>query len=97
MRTPRIIYRDRYLDVVEVGGERYFASRAAVMVVAVDGDDLWLIEEPAPAAGEVVTVAAGGVIEPGETAVEAADHELREELGFEAARIVEVGVLRPWV
>jgi ADP-ribose diphosphatase len=63
-------------------------GRPAVMVVAVsDDDEVLLIREYAAGFHENQLTLPKGAAEPGETLAEAADRELKEEVGFGARRI----------
>lgn len=80
----------------------YWAALApAVVVVAVDGDDLLLVEQYRPTIGELQLELPAGIVEDEETFVEAGERELREETGFAASETrllqefwVATGVLR---
>jgi ADP-ribose pyrophosphatase len=63
-----------------------------ISLLAVDADgDAIVVEEYRHGAGIVAVGTIGGAVEPGESAIEAAARELREETGHEAREIVELG------
>lgn len=76
------------------GVERRFERLAlhgngAVMVVALDSDNnLQLIREYAAGLDDYVLTLPKGLIDPGETSLEAANRELQEEVGFGARELV---------
>ncbi len=80
----------------------YWATLApAVVVVAVDGDDVVLVEQYRPTIGESQLELPAGIVEESETFVEAGARELREETGFDPGETrlldefwVATGVLR---
>lgn len=75
------------------GEERTYerlASRGngAVMMIAIDSDDnLLLVREYAGGIDDYTLSLPKGAVDPGETIFEAADRELKEEIGFGAKRI----------
>lgn len=75
------------------GAERRFErlvsrGQGAVMVVALDEhDNLQLIREYAAGLDDYVLTLPKGLIDPGESALEAANRELQEEIGFGARQL----------
>jgi ADP-ribose pyrophosphatase len=64
----------------------------SVVLVVTDGDDLVVVRQGRPGAGRgAVLELPAGTLEPGETAIEAADRELAEECGLAVSEWVELG------
>lgn len=63
------------------------SRRAAVMVLAIDGDDLLMIREYAVGPDRYELVCVKGLIDEGETPIEAANRELQEEIGYASHNI----------
>jgi len=63
----------------------------SVVLVVSDGDELVLVRQRRPGAGGPVLELPAGTLEPGETALEAADRELAEECGLAASGWIELG------
>jgi len=63
----------------------------AVVVVAVDGDDLLFVRQYRYAAGETLLELVAGALEPGEDPAQTAVRELQEEAGFRAGRLTKLG------
>ncbi len=96
--TPVADSRLFHVEAVDLkfsnGEERQFERLAtrgngAVMVVALDADNnVQLIREYAAGLDRYILTLPKGVIDPGETAQEAANRELQEEVGFGARELV---------
>jgi ADP-ribose diphosphatase len=69
---------------------------AALVVPINDMGEVLLVREPSPAYGDDVLVLPGGVIESGESAEQAANRELREEIGVRA-ELRHLGSVAPMV
>lgn len=67
------------------------AHPGAVVVVAVEGSDLFFVRQPRYAAGETLLELVAGTLEPGEEPAVTAGRELQEEAGFKAARLTKLG------
>jgi ADP-ribose pyrophosphatase len=63
----------------------------AVVVLALDGEELLFVRQHRYAAGEALLEFVAGGLEPGEDPAEAADRELQEEAGFKAGRLTKLG------
>jgi ADP-ribose pyrophosphatase len=66
------------------------AHPGAVVVVAVDGDQLLFVRQYRYAAGEELLELVAGTLEPGEDPAETAGRELQEEAGYKAARLTKL-------
>lgn len=80
------------------GAERHYerlrsSGRDAVMIVAIDGDQLLLITEYAAGTHSYELGLPKGLVDPGEDAQQAALRELREEAGFGAQRLTHLRTL----
>lgn len=94
------IYRGRVVtvrkDTVRTadGKERQWdvvAHPGAVVVVAVEGNDLLFVRQFRYAAGETLLELVAGGVEPGEDPAVTAGRELQEEAGFKAGRLTKLG------
>lgn len=81
LRTPE--GKEFARDVVE--------HRGAVVLVAVDGEELLFVRQYRYAAGESLLELVAGTREPGEQPEVTAGRELQEEAGFKAGRITKLG------
>jgi ADP-ribose pyrophosphatase len=89
--TRETVYRGKLIDVVRDDGMEIVVHGPAVAIVAVDDDDrVTLVRQSRPAAhGDLLELPAGGV-EAGESPLECARRELREETGLHGGDWVEV-------
>lgn len=93
------VFRGRVItvrrDTVELDGrERAWdvvAHPGAVVVLAVDGDELLFVRQYRYAAGEELLELVAGTCEPGEDPAATAERELQEEAGFRAGRLTKLG------
>jgi 8-oxo-dGTP pyrophosphatase MutT (NUDIX family) len=79
--------RFRHADGEEVSRE-YAHHKGAVAMVAYDDRDVWLVRQPREAVGEpaLLEIPAGRLDIAGEQPLQAAQRELAEEIGLQAAR-----------
>jgi 8-oxo-dGTP pyrophosphatase MutT (NUDIX family) len=101
-RSVREVYRNPFLaieahEIVHPSGapgeHALIVTPPCSAVVVADGDDVLFARQPRfGAQAEVVEIVKGGC-EPGESALECAQRELREELGIEAMHWAPLGKL----
>ena len=89
--SDETLFRGKVFDVVRRNGMDVVKHGPAVAIVPVDrtGHVTLVVQERVPAGGKLAELPAGGV-EPGETPLEAAQRELREETGLHGGEWVEV-------
>lgn len=63
----------------------------AVVVIAVQGDDLLLVRQYRHAAGEALLELVAGTLEPNEEPIVTAGRELQEEAGYRAKKLTPLG------
>jgi ADP-ribose pyrophosphatase len=88
--ADREVYRGRLIRVVEQEvvsrtGLRHFEvvrHPGAVVLCPLEGEDILLVRQPRPAAGETLIELPAGTLRPGEDPVAAAERECREEVGM---------------
>lgn len=91
------LWEGKYLSAVRNGSWEYAERKgglAAVVIVAIDGDDILLIEQERIAAGGRVLGLPAGLVgdeDASETVPAAAARELEEETGYRAAGVEELG------
>ena len=76
---------------------RYFVEvpDAVVILPVDDSGNVLLVRQYRPAIGAELLELPAGQVEPGEQLLEAAQRELREETGFAASELVELGSFYP--
>lgn len=104
--ASQIVYSDPWTelrkdDVIRPDGQNgthtIVRIKAGVSVLAIDADNnVHLTDEFHYAIGRNSLEAVSGGMEPGESALETAKRELREELGIEAAEWIEAGMVDPF-
>lgn len=65
------------------------------LVALTEDNQLILVEQWRHGTGEVTLEIPGGMIDPGETPEQAARRELREETGYAAEKLQQIGVVEP--
>ena len=104
--ASQIVYSDPWTelrkdDVIRPDGKAGTHSvvriKPGISVLAIDEDDsVYLTDEFHYAVGRHSLEVVSGGIDPGETALEAAQRELREEIGIDAAEWSHVGTVDPF-
>ena len=99
-RAPSKLFRVEVLDLEFSNGERRHYERlkssglGAVIIVAMASDDtVLLIREYAAGLNHYELGCPKGRLDPGETILEGAQRELREETGFAAGQLEEIKAL----
>lgn len=99
--VEKVLCGDQWLSLVEGkhGSQTVSYVRAGNEILLVpltaSGNVLFTVE-PSPAMGRDVLILPGGQFEPGESAREAGNRELQEEVGCRAARLDFLAELHPW-
>ncbi len=100
----KIVYTDRWVKVILAqvrlpNGRLYTYTTlwrvpGAAVVALNDQDEILLVQEYRHPLGEVIYQLPGGLVDEGESPLEAAQRELREETGYEAERWEQLGVVQ---
>lgn len=93
----REVFRGRLIRVrVDERGYELVDHPPAVVIVPVEADGssgwrTWLVRVRRPATGGSLVEAPAGLVDPGESPLQAAGRELREECGLDAGLLEELG------
>lgn len=93
------VYQGDYFSIfIDDAGVEYVHTGDSALIVPLAREGVVLLNrEPAPAfANEPALVLPGGEVDPGEAALETANRELQEEIGYKAARLDFLGEIRPF-
>jgi len=86
----QVVFKGRIFEVVRKGGMEIVEHRAAVAIVPVSGDYVTLVRQERVATGGRVLELPAGMLEAGESPLESARRELREETGLHGGEWVEL-------
>ena len=96
---PTVKYQGQYFAIFldDQGVEYVQTGDGALIVPLTSRGEVIVCREPAPAFGnEMIFVLPGGEVDPGEHALETANRELQEEIGYRAERLDWLGELHPF-
>jgi ADP-ribose pyrophosphatase len=85
-----VVFKGTFIEVVRQDGKEIVEHGAAVAVVPVSGGHVTLVRQQRVAAGGKVLELPAGMLEEGESPLESARRELREETGLHGGEWVEV-------
>lgn len=86
------------VEVPDGGTDRYYwidRPNDGIGIVAIDGDDIIMVEQYRPKLGQMFLECPGGQVEAGESFEEAAARELQEETGFIADTVTHLTTYYP--
>lgn len=81
-KTVKIMYKGRYLQIVEKEGHEIVNLHSAVAIIPECNDHVLLIKHYRPSIGKCLLELPAGWVEKGESMENAALRELKEETGF---------------
>lgn len=85
-----VVFNGSFIDVVRKDGREIVEHGAAVAIVPVSGGHVTLVRQERVATGGTVLELPAGMLEEGETPLESARRELREETGLHGGEWAEV-------
>jgi ADP-ribose pyrophosphatase len=85
-----VVFKGSFIQVVRRDGKEIVEHRDAVAIVPVSGDQVILVRQDRIATGGKVLELPAGMLEAGESPLESARRELREETGLHGGDWVEV-------
>jgi ADP-ribose pyrophosphatase len=85
-----IVFKGSFIEVVRKDGKEIFEHADAVAIVPVHDGHVTLVRQQRVAAGGKVLELPAGILEDGESPLESARRELREETGLHGGEWVEV-------
>jgi ADP-ribose pyrophosphatase len=85
-----VVFNGRFIEVVRKDGKEIVEHGAAVAIVPVSDGHVTLVRQQRVAAGGPVLELPAGMLEDGESPLESARRELREETGLHGGEWVEV-------
>ncbi len=93
----KVLYHDKWMELcANEDGESFIRMQDGVLMIPVTHDhEFMLIEEQSIAYGDTMLTLPTGGIDAGETPKAAANRELQEEIGYEAAKLDLIGILHP--
>jgi ADP-ribose pyrophosphatase len=85
-----VVFKGSFIEVVRKDGKEIVEHGDAVAIVPVGGGHVTLVRQQRPAVGGKVLELPAGILEEGESPLECARRELREETGLHGGEWVEV-------
>ena len=99
--TPKKLCGDEWLSLLETEQNArpvtYIQAGDEVLIVPLlDDGRVILTVEPSVALGKPVLILPGGAVDEGELALDSANRELQEEIGYKASQLDLLAHVRPW-